>query len=427
MKKIYPTTTLDNGLRVVTHEMKDRDSVAIGLIVGTGGRYEDDRIKGAAHFLEHILFKGSKKYSCEAIKERIEGVGGALNAFTSEEQTCYYAKIPAKHVPGTFDVLSDMVFDPIISAEDTKKESTVIIEEIKMYHDLPQYYVVELLDGLLWPGHPLGKHLAGSPETVAGMSHDDLRQFHQEFYSPKNVVIAAAGNVMHNTLVRMVEKRLSKNSSRSARKFLPADNSQNKPRVNFHRKDVEQMHLALGMLGLPEGHKDRYVLSVMNVILGGNMSSRLFNEIREKRGLAYSIGSSAKSFKDTGMYTVRAGVDNNKLVEAIEVILEQLRLMRQKDVTQGEFTRAKDFALGQLLLSMEDTMDNMLWIGEETICYDKIRTMQDVVKQVKKVTIADVRRLASVIFDESRYNLAIIGPLQDAHESQLKKVLKISG
>lgn len=420
---MYPKTTLTNGLRIVTYSMQDRDSVSVGILIGVGGRYEVDRLKGAAHFLEHIVFKGSKKYSCEAIKENIEGIGGALNAFTSEEQTCYYAKIPSKHVAETFDVLADMVFAPQIGQKDVEKESGVIIEEIKMYHDLPQYMVMEILDTLMWPGHPLGKNLAGTPETIGAMTHADLRQFHQDYYSPSNVVVAAAGHLSHDAFVQMVEKRLTGISAKSVEGFVEADNSQSKPRTQFFKKDIEQMHLALGMLGLEEGHEDRYVLSVLNVILGGNMSSRLFNEIREKRGLAYSIGSGAKAFKDTGIFLVRAGVDNHKIVQATELILSELRKIKRTPVTPGELRRAKEYVLGQLLLSMEETMDHMLWIGEETLIFDKIRTLKDIVAQVNQVTASDIKRLAAEILDEKRFNLAIVGPITDEQQKGLQSLV----
>ncbi len=425
MSRAYPKTTLSNGLRIVTHEMQGRDSIALGFWVGAGGRYEDDRLKGAAHFLEHILFKGSQKYSCDAIKEKIEGIGGTLNAFTSEEQTCYYAKIPYKHLATTFDVLADMVFHPLIAEADVKKESGLIIEEIKMYHDLPQYFVIELLDKLMWPDHPLGKNLAGTVESIAAMTKGDLSYFHREFYSPSNIVVAVSGHLKHENVVRMVEKKLKKITGRPYKGFLKAENKQHLPQTAFRTKEVEQMHLAIGMPGLPEGHKDRYAMSILNVILGGNMSSRLFNEIREKRGLAYSIGSSAKSFKDTGMFSVRAGVDNQKLVDAVQVILDELRKMKDSNVNAGELARAKDFALGQLMLSMEETMEHMLWIGEETICYDHIRTISEILKQVKKVTAADIRRLAGEIFKDNLYNLAIVGPLTSGHEERLRKIMKV--
>jgi len=312
---MYKKTELDNGVRVVTKYIKDRDSIAIGFWVGAGGRYESDGEKGIAHFLEHIVFKGSQKYSGDEIKMRVEGVGGALNAFTSEEQTCFYAKIPSKHLGRTFDVLADMVVFPKISVKDVAKEKTVIIEEIKMYHDLPQYQVLELLDGLLWPDHPLGKSIAGSPGTVSAITSQDLKRFHTAFYTPGNIVIAACGCLKHDQVVRLAKAKLNKLKMASKAQCIKVNDAQSQPRVKFFKKDIEQMHLALGLPGLDENHKDRYVLSLLSIILGGNMSSRLFIEVREKKGLAYSISCSFKTLHDTGLFLIRAGVDNQKVVD----------------------------------------------------------------------------------------------------------------
>lgn len=422
---MYQKTVLENQLRVVTHSMKGRDSIGVGIWVGSGGRYEEDRIKGAAHFLEHIVFKGTRKYSCGKIKELIEGVGGSLNAFTSEEQTCYFAKIPSKHLPKTFDILADMVFNPLITKKDVAKESGVILEEIKMYHDLPQYYVLELLDGLMWPDHPLGKNLAGTFESIKDMSHEDLREFHRTFYYPGNVVVSACGQLEHRQFVSLINKKLAKYSRQDEVNFIAADNSQDRPEVKFLRKDIEQMHLALGMLGLHQDHKDKYAWGLLNIILGGNMSSRLFDEVREKRGLAYSISSSAKAFKDTGLFLIRAGVDNKKIVEALEVILKELRKIRREGVTEGEFKRAKEYFLGQTLLGLEDTLDHMLWIGESTIALDRIRTLKEVISLVNKVHKAEIKRVAGQILIDNRMNLALVGPITEAQEKQLSILMGI--
>ena len=226
---MYKKTTLKNGIRIITNNIKDRDSIALGFWIGAGGRYEKDPQKGIAHFLEHIVFKGSQKYSGEEIKIRIEGVGGALNAFTSEEQTCFYAKIPAKHLEQTFNVLADMVAYPKIIPKDVKKEKTVIIEEIKMYHDLPQYQVLEALDGLLWPKHPLGKSLAGTPDTVSAITSQDLKKFHRKFYIPENIVIAACGNLNHEQIDRLATKNLSKIKVASKAGYIKVNDVQCQP------------------------------------------------------------------------------------------------------------------------------------------------------------------------------------------------------
>ena len=420
---MYTKTTLPNGLRVVTHDMKDRDSIALGFWIGVGGRHEEDRVKGAAHFLEHILFKGSKKYPCEVIKTSIEGVGGTLNAFTSEEQTCFYAKIPTQHLKKTFDVLADMVVHPSIADPDIAKEKTVVVEEIKMYRDLPQYAVMELLDGLLWPDHPLGKNLAGTTETVNALSQDDIKRFHKTYYTPGNIVIAASGNLNHARLVRLAKERFAQLPKEAQPTYLKADNSQTKPRIHLFPKKIEQMHLAFGAIGYDEHDKDRHALSLLSVILGGNMSSRLFVEIREKRGLAYSISCMARTMHDTGAFLIRAGVDNHKIVETVTLILTELDKVKRSGVTDDEFTRARDYVLGQMLLSLEDTMEHMLWIGDTLISQNKTKTLKSLITDFQKIKKADLQRVAKVILRRKRYNLAIVGPLTDKQNEELPKLL----
>lgn len=420
---MYQKTQLPNGLRVISHNIKDRDSVALGLWIGVGGRYESDRIKGAAHFLEHMLFKGSKKYACAEIKKNVEGVGGTLNAFTSEEQTCYYAKIPAQHFEKTFDTLADMVVAPLLKERDLEKERTVILEEIKMYHDIPQYYVMELLDNLLWPNHPLGKSLAGTPESVSKISRGDLWEFHRNNYFSGNVVVSACGRINHEALVDVVRKKMAKKEAFNHPTFVPADNSQKKPRAHLFKKDVEQMHVALGMPGIKENHPDRFALGLLNVIMGANMSSRLFDEVREKRGLAYSISSGTKSMHDTGIFVVKAGVDNKKLVEAVKVIIKELDKIQRYGAKTEEFTRAKDYYIGQVLLGLEDTLDHMLWLGESLIALGKTRDIHEVVKEVRKVKLSDITRIARAIFRPERFNLAVVGPVTGPQEKELQKLL----
>ena len=422
---MYKKTTLNNGIRVVTNNIKDRDSIALGFWVCVGGRYEDDRLNGIAHFLEHIVFKGSQKYSSEEIKMRIEGVGGALNAFTSEEQTCFYAKIPSKHLDQTFDVLADMVIHPKIVAKDVAKEKTVIVEEIKMYHDLPQYHVLELLDELLWPGHPLGKSLPGSSRTVSAITGQDLKKFHRAFYTPGNIVVAACGNLKHDRIVLLAKKKLTKLKTAAKINYTKVTNSQKQPRVKFVKKDIEQMHLALGLPGFDENHKDRYALTLLSIILGGNMSSRLFIEAREKRGLAYSISCSSKTLHDTGLFLIRAGVDNKKVVETIALIIKELNKIKRSGVTQGEFQRAREYLSGQLLLGLEDTMEHMLWVGEGIITKNKVKTRKSVLKELNKIKPADMKRIAKAILNAKRYNLAVIGPVTDQQETQISKLLGV--
>lgn len=422
---MYRVEQFNSGLRLVSHPMKGRDSASLGVWVGVGGRYETDEIKGSAHFLEHILFKGSKNYSCEGIKENIEGVGGALNAFTSEEQTCYYAKIPSCHVEKTLDVLTDMVLYPKIASVDVQKERTVILEEIKMYKDLPQYYVTELLDELVWPGHPLGKSLAGTVESVSSTSSAQLKKFHARHYNAGNIVVSVCGGVNHSDIVKQLSRKFKPLKSETAQSFIPVDNIQAQPQLRFFKKETEQMHLALGMPAYDENNDDRYALGLLNVILGGNMSSRLFVEVREKRGLAYSISSSAKYLHDTGVFTVRAGVDNKKLPQTVELILKELQKISHINVSASEFTRAKDYLLGQLVLGLEDTMDHMLWIGESLISRNRVRTLKQVMDKITKLKRDDLLRVAKEVFNPAKFNLAVIGSVEPSQEKILHKLFQI--
>jgi len=412
-------TELPNKIRIVTQEFKDRESVSIGVWVAAGGRYEGKENKGVAHFLEHMAFKGSAQYSCDEIKQLVEGVGGNLNAFTAEEETCYYAKVPANHFKETFDILADISFFPKIAPKDLEKERTVILEEIKMYHDLPQYHVGELLEQLLWPDHPLGQSLAGTSSSVGEMSAAQLKDFKKAYYVPANTVISACGSMKHEELVALVRAKLGKLTGPAGPAFIPARRNQDRPSVRLHHKQTEQMHLALGYLAYETNHKDYYVLALLSIILGGNMSSRLFNEVREKRGLAYSVSSGIKSLHDTGVFMVRAGVDNTKIVGALDLILKVLGQIAAGGVKEDEFSRAQEYYMGQFLLGLEDTMDQMLWMGGGVISNDKVKSMADVIKRIKAVTRSDIKRVAKEILDPRRLNLAIIGPMSEEQQKQL--------
>jgi predicted Zn-dependent peptidase len=417
---MYKKSVLSNNLRLISNELKGRESVAVGVWAGVGGRFEDESNKGAAHFLEHILFRGSLKYSCNDIKGSIEGVGGTLNAFTGEEQTCFYAKVPTKHFEQTLDILTDMVFFPLIQKNDLEKERSIILEEIKMYKDLPQYYVLELLDALVWPDHPLGQSLAGTVATVSEMTQAGLRRFHRQHYAPDNVVVSICGNFAHDDTVAILGNKLGNFRALERPGAVPFKGAQTKPKVKFHRKQTEQMHVALGFPSLKADHQDIYALSILNIILGGNMSSRLFDEVREKRGLAYSIYSSVKAYDDTGLFMVKAGVDNKKLVEAVELVMKVLRQLKRGTIKDGEFTRAREYFLGQFVLGLEDTMEHMMWIGESMIERDRIRTLGEVVYRVNALTPDDIQRVACDILKERRMNLSVVGALKEEQETALR-------
>lgn len=416
MKQIYKKTTLDNGLRIITHSMSGVHSVALGIWIKVGGRYESKENKGIAHFLEHLVFKGTQSYSCRKIKESIEGVGGSLNGFTSEELTCYLVKLPADYLDLALDILSDMVINPTLPPEEVEKEKTVIIEEIKMNKDLPQSYVHELLDELLWPNQPLGMTVSGTIESISKIKRKDLSFFKQQYYTPQNIVVSAAGLLEEDKFVKKVDNKFHHLKNANTHTFLPAQEGQNKPQLKIFTKDTEQSHLALGFHSLKRDHPLKHALSMLHIILGANMSSRLFNELREKRGLAYEIGSQIKRFQDTGSFLVHAGIDNHKVSQAINLILRELQKCKDKLVSINEFERAKEFYLGQLMLALEDTLDHMLWIGESIASLNKTYSLEQIIDEVNKVTPEDIKTVSHYIFKQKDLNLALIGPLKDEEE-----------
>ena len=408
---MYKRQKLNNGLRIITKRSNNVQSVSLGIWINIGSRYEAFEQKGISHLLEHLLFKGSKKYSCRAIKESIEGVGGSLNGFTSEEHTCYLVKIPHRYLVSALDILSDMVINPCLAPADIKKERTVVLEELKMYRDLPQNYVYELLDELLWPQQALGSPIIGTVETVNNIDRKALKSFQANHYTPANIVVSAAGLLDYDALVKKVSSIFSSFQSARLNTFLKARQAQVKPQLKIFHKDTEQTHMALGFHALKRDHYLRHAQAILHIILGANMSSRLFNEVREKRGLAYEIGTGLKRYQDTGAFLVHAGIDNHKVPDCLELIFQELGKTKKSLVTKGEFKRAKEFYLGQLSLALEDTMEYMLWMGESVACLDKVYSLEQVIKEVNRVQPEDVRAVARQIFKHEIINLAFIGPL----------------
>jgi len=413
---MYKKTELNNGLKIITYNMPNMQSVALGIWIRVGGRYENDQNKGISHFLEHIVFKGSKKYSCRSIKESIEGIGGTLNGFTSEELTCYLVKIPGRYLESALDVLSDMVINPKMPRQDTEKEKTVILEEIKMYKDLPQSYVYELLDELLWPKQPLGAPIIGTVDSVRQINREQLFSFKERFYLPSNIVISAAGTLDNKKLIKGIMKIFKSEKGKGANRFPSATQIQGRTQIKLLYKDTEQTHMALGFHSFEREHPLKHALGLLHIILGANMSSRLFNELREKRGLAYEIGTLVRRFQDAGAFVVHAGIDNHRVIDAVQLILKELKKIKVGLVSKDEFRRAKEFYLGQLMLALEDTLDHMLWIGENTVLLDKTYSLLDIINEVNKIKREDIRKVAQLIFKKDKLNLALIGPLKESAE-----------
>jgi predicted Zn-dependent peptidase len=415
---------LDNGVRIISCPMKDRKSLSLGIWAAVGSRYEQPRAAGISHYLEHMVFKGTKNYTCQQIKESIEGVGGAFNGFTSEEVTCYFVKMPSRYLDRGIDILSDMIVHPLLRDEDIRKERTVILEEIKMYKDQPQSYVYELLDSLLWPDHPLGTSTLGSEQTVSAVDRKALSAYRQACYAPANIVVSAAGSFDHSELTKKVRAKFRLIEKGATNKFIPASPMQAAPQISILGKDTEQSHLVIGFHGLKREDPLRYSLAMLHIILGANSSSRLFNDIREKRGLAYEIGTHVKFMADTGAFIVHAGVDNTKVQETVALIFAALQKVKDQPVSSDELRRAKEYYLGQLTLAMEDTMDQMIWIGETTTTLDRTFALEEIIKEVKKVTPRDIQKVSSRLLKPESINFAMIGPWKNK-EHEVRTWLKL--
>lgn len=424
MKELYQKIILANGLRIISSSMASRQSLALGIWINIGGRFESFKNKGISHLLEHLLFKGTSKYNYRQLKESIEGLGGSLNGFTSEELTCYLVKIPAVYWEVALEVLSDMVINPALPQEQLEKEKPVILEEIKMYQDMPQSYVYDLLDELLWPGQLLGAPVIGRADSVKGITREELCAFKERHYTPANIVISACGCLDYKKLAEKAAGLFASRGKQKKNTFLRAKEEQTKPLLKIFHKKTEQTHMALGFHSLARGHSLKHALSILHIVLGANMSSRLFNEVREKRGLAYEIGTQLKRFHDTGAFIVHAGIDNRKAKEAIALILKELAKIKQGLITEDEFVRAKKFYLGQIMLALEDTLDHMLWIGESTATLDKTYSLEDIINEVERLRPEQIQQAAAYLFKDDNLNLALIGPLKDK-EQDIYRQLKI--
>jgi predicted Zn-dependent peptidase len=409
----YPITTLPNGLRIITSPMPQMTSVSVGIWIGIGGRYENRQITGISHFIEHLLFKGTHRRTAKQISQTVEGVGGYLNAFTGEENTCYYAKASHRHIDILLDVLSDMYRHPKLAGADIAKEKQVIKEELLMYRDQPDHYVQELLSESLWPDHPLGRPLAGSPETLDRINRQTVVDFKAATYTPGNTIVAVAGHCDHADIVARVEKFLPTSRAGRSARFEPARDGQRGARLKFLSKPVEQSHLALALRSYSRHDSRRFALKLMSVILGENMSSRLFQTIREKYGLAYSIQSATSYFSDTGAFLISAGLDTKRLPKALELILTELKKLSTRAPSANELRRAKDYAIGQMRLGLESTSNQMMWCGEHLLAYGHVQTPDEIEQKLEAVTPAQIQEIAVAIFRDNRLNCAVITPSKD--------------
>jgi predicted Zn-dependent peptidase len=422
---MYQIWRLKNGLTVAALEMSHMASVSVGIWVGIGGRYEPEPISGAAHFIEHMLFKGTRRRSAREISQAVEGIGGYLNAFTSEEHTCFYSKARHNRWEELLEVLSDMFLHSTFEPVEIEKERGVIREELAMYLDQPQHYVHEILNETLWPNQPLGRSITGSEKTLTAMTREQLLDFRKLNYVGCNTLIVIAGNIAPRKFIQVVRGLAKKFPGGKHPTFAPASSTQTKPAVRLFQKNVEQTHLALGVRTCSRHDDRRFALRLLSTILGENMSSRLFQVVREDHGLAYNIYSHPSFFDDTGDLVVSAGVDTDKLEKSLKLILREMQQLAQRPPPASELRRARDYVIGQLDLSLEGTENQMMWIGENLLAYGKIFRPSEVKQRLTEVTAGQIRAVAREFFRPERLSLALVSPLKTAH--RLEKHLQFRG
>ncbi len=420
---MYQKTTLDNGLRVITATMPHTRSVSIIVFIGVGSRYETRAEAGISHFIEHLCFKGTqKRATAREISAAIEGVGGILNGGTDKELTVYWCKVAQSQFPLALDVLSDMLLHSKFDPQDIERERQVITEEINRSKDSPSQQVGMLIDELLWPNHPLGRDIAGSKKSVAAITRDTMLDYMAGQYLPNNTVVTIAGNIQHREMVTAVSQAIGKWTNQQEHPGYVAYTEQQNPQLRVERRDTEQAHLCLALPGLSLLHPRRFTLNLLNVILGEGMSSRLFTEIRDKLGLAYSIHSYVDHFLDSGSVTVYAGVEPRNLPVAITAILEQLSLLKET-IPESELSKAKELSKGRLLLRMEDSYNVAGWMGGQEILTGGILSVDEVVSIIDAITGEEVKQLAQELLTGNQLRLAVVGPV--AQEEPLVELLKL--
>jgi len=414
MDPMYQVTRLENGLTVATAEMPHMASVSLGIWVGVGGRCEAEAVSGISHFIEHLLFKGTRRRTAREISQAVEGIGGYLNAFTSEEHTCFYARARHDHFDELLDVLADMFLESTFDAGEIAKEREVIKEELAMYLDQPQQYVQELLNATLWPGQPLGRSITGTEKTLDGISRGQILDFQRQNYTAAGTLIAAAGRLTHRQVVQAARGYAARFHGGARCGFARATAAQTRPAVRLCTRKTEQTQIALGVRACSRHHERRFALRLLNAVLGENMSSRLFQTVREDRGLAYSIYSSNSFFEDTGDLVISAGLDLGNLEKTLRIILRELKRLREEPVGAAELGRARDYLIGQLDLSMESTENQMMWVGEQWLGYGKIFAPALVKRRLGQVRAAEVRAAAREFIRPDQLNLALVSPLKSA-------------
>jgi len=400
--------TLPSGIRLVTESMPHVRSVSVGVWLTRGSRHESDTESGIAHFVEHMLFKGTTTRSAQRIAQEIDSIGGQLDAFTAKEYAGYYIKVLDEHLPRAVDLLSDMMLRPAFAPADIVREQDVILEEIKMVEDAPDDLVHEMFVQQFWPKHPLGRPILGTPATVKSFNEAGLRHYFGRMYVAPQLLVAVAGHIDHGQVRALIAEAFAPVQVVSGADGTapPAVASG----VAYRQKDIEQSHLCMGAPAHHQAHEDRHGLYVLNTILGGSMSSRLFQHIREDRGLAYSVFSTLTSYSDAGMVTIYAGCANDRVGQVVDLTLAELRVLRETPVPADELTRAKDHLKGSLVLNLESSASRMSHLARQFLFFGRQFTLDEMTSAVDKVTAEDVQRLANELFQDQGLAATVVGP-----------------
>jgi predicted Zn-dependent peptidase len=382
-------------------------SVSIGVWLARGSRHEPQEQSGIAHFVEHMLFKGTANRSAEDIAQTIDSIGGQMDAFTAKEYASYYIKVLDEHLPLAVDVLSDIVRRPAFSQDDIEREKKVVLEEIKMVEDTPDDLVHELFTENFWVDHPLGRPILGTPDTVEGLTQDGLRRYFTDVYSAPNMIISAVGNVEHQRVRELVEGAFGTVSSESPGFSIARPRVE--PRIIIRNKELEQSHVCLGTSSYQQDHEDRYSSYVLNTVLGGSMSSRLFQNVREKRGLAYAVFSGLSAYRDAGSMTIYAGCANSAIGELIDVVVVELKRIKDELLPESELRRAKDHLKGSLMLNLESTSSRMSHLARQEIYFDRQFGLDETLEGVERVTLDDVQRVARDLLKDGALAATVLG------------------
>lgn len=407
---IYQKAVLDNGIRIVTEKIPYLRSVSIGIWINSGSRDEDDINRGISHFLEHLAFKGTEKRSAKQIAFEMDSIGGQIDAFTSREYTCYSAKVLDEHLPIAIDLLSDILLNSTYKPSDIEKERQVILEEIKYVEDNPTDYIYDLLYKCVWSEHPLGRPILGNVESIKKIGRDAVIAHLDKHYLPRNMVIAAAGNIDEDKLRKILERSFGnlKRNGPSQRQTPP----EIKKNLIIKERELEQIHFCLGTKGLKSADDNRYNGYILNTILGGSMSSRLFQKIREDYGLAYSIHSFISPYADTGLLGIYAGTSPAFFNKVLKMSLEELKILRNVKVSDNEIKRSKDQLKGNLILSLESSTSRMNQLAKQEIYFGRYFSMDEIIAEIEKVRGDNIQSLAEKLLEDSFFNLAILGPVK---------------